>query len=473
MKARMSSRVSALLLAALALVSCGKESPPNESKPEVPASSETGHTSREVTLPSPIEALGSLAPLTESVRAAVVNVEVRASGVPRRGTPPWQGERRGLGSGFIIDPTGLVLTNNHVVENAVEIQVQLLDGRQFPAELLGTDPLTDVALLRLRGQNVKELPVVKLGDSDAMRVGDWVLAIGNPFGLASSVSLGILSAKARDIQAGPYDDFLQTDAAINPGNSGGPLFNMKGEVIGINTAIAGGGTGIGFAVPSNLVQVLLPQLEKEGAVTRGWLGLGAQDLTPALAEALGLTVRSGAIVVSVEEGTPSAKAGLEPDDVIVFLNEKPITSAGSLTRAVGLMRPGTEVRLELYREGKKHERQVTLGTRPDLEGLATRGVPHTEEESQQRVGLGVSDVAPRLSAQGVPRGALITNVLPGSAAERAGLMPGMVVVEANQKPVRGAADFVRTLREAAPGSVLLLRVQVEDTRALRALTLPD
>jgi serine protease Do len=392
----------------------------------------------------------------------------------RRGPGAEEPLRQGAGSGFIIDPAGRVLTNNHVVEDAVDIQVKLQDGRQFKAEVLGTDPLTDVALLELKGQEVKELPVVRLGDSDAARVGDWVLAIGNPFGLASSVSVGILSAKARDIQAGPYDDFLQTDAAINPGNSGGPLFNMSGEVIGINTAIVGGGTGIGFAVPSNLVQALLPQLSEEGVVTRGWLGLGVQDLTPALGKAMGLPVSSGAIVVRLEEDAPAAAAGLQPDDVIVALDGKPITSSGSLTRTVGLMRPGTEATLKLYRSGQEQERKVTLGTRPDLEGLGTRaGSRSRAEEPQGRVGLGLAEVGPQLAARGLPPGALITSVVPGSAAEQAGLAPGMVVVEAGGQPVRGAMDLVRLLRDSAPGSVLLLRVQQEDARALRALTIPE
>ncbi len=443
--------------------------------------------------PSPTQALASLAPLADSVRSAVVNVEVRARGAePRASRPqledpfgglpwPWmepgpRGQeplRQGLGSGFIIDPSGIVLTNNHVVEGAVGIDVKLMDGRQFEAKVLGTDPLTDVAVLQLQGRDVKELPVVRLGDSDAMRVGDWVLAIGNPFGLSSSVSLGILSAKARDIQAGPYDDFLQTDAAINPGNSGGPLFNMSGEVIGINTAIVGQGSGIGFAVPSNLVKALLPQLEKEGAVTRGWLGLGVQDLTAQLGEALGVPVREGAIVVHVEEGTPSAEAGLRPDDVIVALDDTPITSAGSLTRTIGLMRPETQVTLTLYRDGQKLEREATLGTRPDLEGVSARERRQPQEEPHQRLGLALGDVGPQLGARGVPAGALITRVLPGSVAERAGLVQGMVVVEAGGRPVRGAAELVRILRDARPGSAVLLRVQLGETRALRALTIPE
>ncbi len=498
MKAHTSGVVGALLAAVLALVGCGRE-PPSSNPTGEPRSStpnqEAPRAPEPATPPSQTQALASLAPLADSVRSAVVNVEVRSRGPEaQRGHPepedpfgggfPWpfmeprpRGQeplRHGLGSGFVIDPSGIVLTNNHVVEGAIEIQVKLMDGRQFDAEVLGTDPLTDLAVIRLKGKDVKDLPVVRLGDSDAMRVGDWVLAIGNPFGLSSSVSMGILSAKERNIQAGPYDDFLQTDAAINPGNSGGPLFNMKGEVIGINTAIVGGGAGIGFAVPSNMAKALLPQLEKEGSITRGWLGLGVQDLTPTLAEALGgLPVHEGAIVVSADEGTPAAKAGLQPDDVIVALDGKPITSAGSLTRTVGMMPPGTQVTLTYYRNGQKQDRKVTLGTRPDLEGLSKRERPRSQEEPHQRIGLGLSDVGPRFEARGLPPGALITHVAPGSMAERSGLVPGMVVVEAAGKPVRGAEDLVQVLRDAKPGSVVLLRVQLKDKRALLTLRIPE
>jgi serine protease Do len=497
MKTRPSRLLGALLGVALGLAACEKAPSPPPGPPEVPgAAPPAAETTRAPTTTAPpaqAQALASLAPLAESVRAAVVNVEVRSRGPGRGEQPladpfgeelPWpfrefrqapreQPLRQGLGSGFIIDPKGLVLTNNHVVEGAVDIQVKLMDGREFTAEVLGTDPLTDVALIELQGKDVKDLPVVRLGDSDAMRVGDWVLAIGNPFGLSSSVSLGILSAKARDIHAGPYDDFLQTDAAINPGNSGGPLFNMNGEVVGINTAIVGEGTGIGFAVPSNLAKALLPQLQKEGTVTRGWLGLGVQDLTPAIAQAMGLPVHEGAVVISMDEGTPAARAGLRQDDVIVAVDGKPITSAGSLTRTVGLMHPGTQVTLTLYRGTQKQELKATLGTRPDLEGVSSRGAPRSPTEAHQRLGIGLSDAGPQLGVRGMPQGALITRVVPGSVAEHAGLVPGMVVVEAAGKPVRSAADLARVLQEARPGSSVLLRIQLRDTRALRALTIPE
>ncbi len=501
MKAHAPNAATALLVA-LALAGCKKEQPPRpteSSGQEASPAAEARPSPVPVSPPPAPVALASVAPLAESVKPAVVSVDVRSRGPgPGAGLPgddpwgrsvePWrrpgpgrqQPPREGLGSGFIVDASGLVLTNHHVVEGAGDIQVRLPDGRGFGARVLGSDPLTDVALLKLQGE-AKELPVVRLGDSDAVRVGDWLLAIGNPFGLSSSVSLGILSAKARNIQSGPYDEFLQTDAAINPGNSGGPLFNLQGEVVGINTAIVGGGSGIGFAVPSNLVRTLLPQLREQGAVTRGWLGLGTQDVTAALAEALGLPVQGGAAVVQVEEGTPAAQAGLAPDDVITAINGQAVTSAGALTRAIGRFTPGTEVTLTVYRGEQARDVPVKLGTRPDLEGVRARTRPRAEAdadpgaEQHAGVGLSLTDMDARLAeAQGLPtRGALVAGVAPGSAAERAGLAQGMVVVEVGGKPVRGAGDVFRALEAAKPGEVLLLRVQANGSRLLRALTVPE
>jgi serine protease Do len=366
--------------------------------------------------------------------------------------------RQGAGSGFIIDPKGLVLTNNHVVESAVAIRVRLDDGRDFDAKVVGRDPLTDVAVIRLQGK-VENLPVVRLGDSDAMRVGDWVVAIGNPFGLASSVSAGIISAKTRDIHAGPYDDFLQTDAAINPGNSGGPLFNLKGEVIGINTAIVGGGTGIGFAVPSNMAKALLPQLEKEGTVSRGWIGVGIQDLNPDLAKALGVPVKEGAVVTEVREG-PGKKAGIQSEDVITAIDGQKLASAGALSRAVAMRRPGSTVNLTAFRGGKQQEVKVQLATRPDVEQVNQSNDEQSSDEEgrKQKIGLSFQNVDQRYGQTlGVSEGALITDVAPGTPAAHAGLVPGMVIAEANKKPIRNKDDLMKAIRGAKSGSPLLLR----------------
>jgi serine protease Do len=438
-------------------------------------------------------ALMSLAPLVDTVKGAVVNVEVQARARPAMGSrfqglPPGLAERfgmqggqnpygegggspakQGLGSGFLIDPSGLVLTNNHVVEDADIVRVKLEDGRSFEAEVLGRDALTDVAVIQLKGVKGK-LPFVKLGDSDGLRVGDPVMAIGNPFGLASSVSAGILSARARDIHAGPYDEFLQTDAAINPGNSGGPLFNMKGEVVGMNTAIIGGATGIGFAVPANLIQALLPQLQETGVVRRGWVGLAVQDLTPELARALRVDTPKGAVVAGVSAGGPGAKAGLREEDVITSVGERAVDSAGSLTRAVALLKPGSEVKVSLVRGGKALEVPVKLGTRPTQRGeeeLTPRDA--TPAPLSKRMGLRLSE------AQDGGGGAQVVAVEPGSAAERAGLAPGMVLTQVGDQKVSGVAEAAQALTSAESGAALLLRARVpgQDGALLRAIEVPS
>lgn len=430
--------------------------------------------------------LQSVADLVEAVKGSVVNVDVQARaqeteagaedlfhhffGMPGgsggSGMEPRERIQQGEGSGFIIDANGLILTNNHVVENAISIRVRLNDGREFDARVLGRDPLTDLALLKLQG-DVKALPYARLGNSDDVRVGDPVVAIGNPFGLTSSVSSGILSARARDIQAGPYDNFLQTDAAINPGNSGGPLFNARGEVIGINTAIVGGGTGIGFAVPSNTAQLLLPQLEK-GKIHRGWLGVSVQDLTPDLAQALHVPGSKGAIVTGVQENTPSARAGLKQDDVITAVNGTPTESSHSLTRDIGFRPPEESVTLTIYREGQQRQLQVRLAERPDLEGFTQQSQGEHEQSDDHKLGLKLQEVDPRL-VPNAKQGALVVEVSPGSPADRAGLQPGMVIVEAGGQPIDGPRDFAQVLHAQKTGSMLLLRIQVGDSRLLRAL----
>jgi len=444
-------------------------------------------------------ALPSLAPLVDSVKAAVVNVDV-TSRVERgedsgsedpfeqffgrgRGNRPQV--RQGAGSGFVIDPRGYILTNNHVVEGAFNIRVRFDDGRTLEAEVLGTDPLTDIALIKLKNPP-NNLPYVKLGDSDAVRVGDWVVAIGNPFGLASSVSAGILSAKAREIGATQYDDFLQTDAAINPGNSGGPLFNLRGEVIGMNTAIVSGGAGIGFAVPSNLAKALIPQLEKNGKVTRGYIGVRLQNLTPELAKALSVSQSSGALINDVTKNSPGDKAGLKADDVVVSLDGKKVESSSALSRTVALRPPGASVTLGIIRNGKPQDVKVTLTSRPgDLDKVGSAGGPRPggksqrDESNRQRIGLTLQTIDPRTAeANGLPtRGAVITEVQPGSPADAAELAPGMVVTEAGGKKIASADDLSRVLKDAKPGSTILLRVQVqlqsrEASSLLRALTIP-
>jgi serine protease Do len=464
-----SLRRSLLLLSAASLAALGGlfAVAPAAHADTQPTAAPSGAVSAQV----PALPLPSFAPLAESVKAAVVNVEVTSKAHPERnemfeqffggGQHPQM--RQGAGSGFIIDPRGYVLTNNHVVEGALSIQVKFDDGRSFDGQVLGTDPATDVALVKLKNPPTN-LAVLKFGDSDAMRVGDWVVAIGNPFGLASSVSVGILSAKARNIGAGMYDDFLQTDAAINPGNSGGPLFNLKGEVIGINTAIVAGGSGIGFAVPSNLAKALVPQLEKNGSVTRGYIGIGLQKLTPQLAKALGTPAAPGALVASVQPNSPGAHAGLKQDDVITQVDAQPVTSDDQLRRTVALRAPGTTVHLTVYRSGKAREVQVTLAARPGDQEVSRRSPTESEshdESNKEQFGLSLATPSAELArARGLPRGAFVTEVQPGSPADKAGLAPNLVIVEANGQLVSTAGDLTRILRAAKPGSTVLLRAQV-------------
>ncbi|MFT3707419.1 MAG: trypsin-like peptidase domain-containing protein [Archangium sp.] len=437
----------------------------------------------------PLVSVPSLSPLIDSVKGAVVNVDVarRVSGeqaealerfLKRRGQTPRGDEgplNQGSGSGFLIDPKGLLLTNNHVVEGAVTIKVRLDDGRSFDGTVVGRDPLTDVALVKLSGK-FDALPAVKLGDSSLMKVGDWVVAIGAPYGLAQSVSAGIISASDRQIGASRYDQFLQTDAAINPGNSGGPLFNLRGEVIGMNTAIIGAATGIGFAVPANLIKAVVPQLEKTGTVTRGWLGVGIQDVSPALAKALLVPGKDGALITQVNDGSPAAKGGVKEEDVVVAIDGEHVGSSSALTRTVALKRPDATVVLAVVRAGKPMELKVKLGVRPDLENLGdTRGKTSNTPDAH-RLGLSFQDIDPRLAEQsGLPKsGALVIDVSPGSPAEEAGLHRGMTVTELNRKPVKGRDDLMTALKGVEPGNVLLFRVALPGSsgNSLYALEVP-
>ncbi len=417
--------------------------------------------------------LPSLAPLVEGVKSAVVNVDVQKRANEEqlelferfRKSPHKQDDAPlsgGTGSGFIIDPKGVVLTNNHVVEGAVTIRVRLDDGRAFDGEVVGRDPLTDVAVVKLKGR-FEALPTVRLGDSSSLRVGDWAVAIGNPFGLAQSVSAGIISALDRQIGASRFDQFLQTDAAINPGNSGGPLFNLRVEVIGINTAIIGAATGIGFAVPSNLVKAVIPQLQAQGYVTRGWLGVGIQDLSAPLARALGVPQGDGALINQVNDNSPAQKGGLREEDVVVAIDGERVNSSTALTRVVALKRPDSVVKLAVVRAGKPVELKVTLGVRPDLENLGElEKKPAEGNDTHRRLGISFQDVDPRMAeAAGVPRqGALVIDVQPGSVAEVAGLRRGMVIVELNRKPVLNRDQLFSSLKDLKPGAVALFRVAV-------------
>ncbi len=376
------------------------------------------------------------------------------------GRPGWrfphrEFRRQGIGSGFVYSRDGLIVTNNHVVRGAEEIRVTLHDGRTLDAQVLGRDPKTDLAVLKVK-QKV-DLPAVKLGDSDGLAAGDWVLAIGNPFGLGHTVTAGIVSGKGRSIGAGPYDNFIQTDASINPGNSGGPLFNVRGEVVGVNTAILRNGQGIGFSIPINLAREVVASLTTKGYVSRGWLGVKIQNVTPDLAKAFGLKKARGALVADVVSGSPAARAGFQRGDVIVGFEGKEVESARTLPRMVASTPVGKKVKVRILRKDKTEELEVAL---EEMEDKSRRATP--AEKSGFRLGVQVrplSDAeASRLGLKS-SGGLRVVAVRPGSPAARGGLRSGDVILEVNGKP----ADEVEALRSGAAsagkdrGLLLLVR----------------
>jgi serine protease Do len=378
----------------------------------------------------------------------------RFFGGPPRGQPPQQS----LGSGFIIDPDGSILTNNHVVDNAQKIVVKLSDQREFDAKIVGRDPKTDIAVIKIDAKG--DLPAAALGDSSRLEVGEWVVAIGNPFGLDNTVTAGIISAKGRHIGAGPYDDFIQTDASINPGNSGGPLINLRGEVIAINTAIfsqSGGNIGIGFATPINLAKEILPQLKSKGKVTRGWLGVSIQEVTPDLATSLGLEHHRGGLVSDITKNGPAERAGIKTGDVIVQFGDTEIKQANELPALVARLRPETTAQVKLLRDKKELTVSVTVGELKEAEVAAAA-------QEKGELGLAVQKVTPDMAESlGLdrPQGVVITAVEPGSLADEAGLQEGDVILEINRKPVRDVADYRKAVAEAKKGARLLFLVKRE------------
>lgn len=379
-------------------------------------------------------------------------------------------ERRSeaLGSGFIVDPAGFIVTNNHVISDSDGVIVILMDGEELDAEVIGTDPKTDLALLKVDAG--RTLPYVTFGDSDTARVGDWVLAIGNPFGLGGSATAGIISARGRDIQSGPYDDYLQIDAPINSGNSGGPVFNAAGHVIGVNTAIFspnGGNIGIGFAIPARQAENVIAALRDHGSVTRGWLGVQIQSLDADLATALGADDGRGALVAEVFAGSPAARGGIQSGDVIRSFNGESVEDQRHLSRLVGAARPGEEVELEVLRDGQRQNIEIRLGDQdqstPSLSdrgsGSSHRGTP---------AGLSLQDLTPaqlaRLDLPSDTSGVLVSAVEPNSAAAKKGIRPGDVITEINQRAVGSVADAVEALKQGSNERALLVVQRGEQKR---------
>jgi serine protease Do len=434
------------------------------------------------------------ADIVEKVKPAVISVRVKIAANPQvsddddrpfpRNSPMERffrrfgmpdgvpGARRGhrfgaaQGSGFLISEDGYAVTNNHVVERASTVEVATDDGKVHTARVVGTDPRTDLALIKIEGGN---FPYVKLADNPP-RVGDWVLAVGNPFGLGGTVTAGIVSARGRDIGAGPYDDFLQIDAPVNRGNSGGPTFNTEGSVIGVNTAIyspSGGSVGIAFAIPSETVKSVVAQLKDKGSVTRGWIGVQIQPVTPEIADSLGLKTLSGALVAEPQKDGPAVKAGIEAGDVIASIDDRPVQDARDLARKIGGMPPNTAIKLGLIRKGEQKTVTLTLGELPNTrEARAERDMPDREGRGDGG-NLGLS-----LAPAGNEPGVVVTEVDPSSPSADFGFRPGDVILEVAGKTVATPAEVRRALsgaRDEGKRSVLL---RVKSDQGTRFVAIP-
>ncbi len=386
---------------------------------------------------------------------------------------------RALGSGFIIDPAGYIVTNNHVVDGASKVQVILNDGTRYPATIVGRDPKTDLALLKVDAP--KPLPYVKFGDSGSARVGEWVLAVGNPFGLGGSVTAGIVSARGRDIHSGPFDDYLQIDAPINRGNSGGPLFDASGKVIGVNTAIfspSGGNVGIGFAIPAAQARTVIDQLRLHGHIDRGWLGVQIQPVTEAIANGLGLKTARGALVASVVPDSPAARAGLRAGDVILKVGGKAVDDFKALPRIIAAARAGSHLKIEVYRQGATKRLSAVIGKMPGEDEVAavSGGTRHTGH-TRSKLGLYLAPLTPQVrQSQGLADGAqgvVVARVEEGSPAQRAGIEPGSVISMVGQHPVKAPGDVAAAVRKAAQEkrSYVLLRVEQDGEQRFVAVPL--
>ena len=358
--------------------------------------------------------------------------------------PQREFKQRSLGSGFIISNDGYIFTNNHVVEKADKILVKVSDDKEYEAKIIGTDAKTDIALIKIKPNN--SLPVVEIGDSDKVKVGEWVIAIGNPFGLEQTVTAGIVSAKGRVIGAGPYDNFIQTDASINPGNSGGPLFNMEGKVIGINTAIVAQGQGIGFAIPMNMAKSILADLKTKGKVTRGWLGISVQDITDEIAKNLNHKDKSGALVSDVFKGDPADKAGIKAGDIVTEINGKPIKDTHDLLLTIAAMHVGEQVSIKALRDGKEMMFQVVVAERKDKADMVSA------KESKGYFGIAAQEITAEISRQlGIPReaGVIVTAVANGSPADEVGIQPQDIIIQVNKVKVASIKEYNKEMKKAA------------------------
>ncbi|MBS0642750.1 MAG: DegQ family serine endoprotease [Acetobacteraceae bacterium] len=432
--------------------------------------------------PAPAHALADFSGLVAQVKPAVVSITTKMKATPAamqdedgnpmpgrgmgpqlpfpfgqmvpHGGAPQKRSAEARGSGFIIDAAGTVVTNNHVVKGATSVTVTLDDGTELPAKVIGTDPRTDIAVLKVKSD--KPLPYIQLGNSRDVKPGEWVVAMGNPFGLGGTVTAGIVSAVSRDIGSGPYDQFIQIDAPINQGNSGGPLFTQDGKVIGMNTAIlspTGGSVGIGFAVPSDMIRTVTAQLEKSGHVTRGYMGVETQPVTAATAKALKLPENGGALLAGVSADSPAAKAGLQPGDVIQAVNGTKVSNPRDLALNVAAIQPGQDANLTVLRDGAQKDMTVKVGSMPDQKVASNE--TGAESPSRGQLGVALAQLSPEIRSQlDLPegtKGAVVERVRPGSPAEAAGLQPGDVIVGVNTQSVTSPSEAVKALKGAMSG----------------------
>ncbi len=445
-----------------------------------PAVSRTPASGGAVARPAVPPALVNFADVAEHINPAVVNIDATSRPAPGGEdlAVPWdqdEGARRGTGSGVIIEPDGHILTNHHVIHRAERILVKLADGRTLRARVVGSDPDTDIALIKVDGN--EPFPTAPLGDSDALRVGEWVCAIGNPLAYEHTVTVGVVSYIGRKLFDTSLDNYIQTDAAINFGNSGGPLINARGEVIGINAAISSRASNIGFAVPVNQARAVLPQLKARGRVARGYIGITLKDVDPDLQESLRLTTTRGALVQDVAENSPGSRAGLKPYDLITAVDGRPVASDDELIQQVSMSPPGSSVRLDVVRDATPMSVTVTLGERPGRGDAADRPreAPGPAGSRPSPLGVAVRDLGrediSRLELPRGLRGVLIARVEPLSPGFDAELERGQVILEVNRRPVSTAREFERLVAGARPGDVLAVYVYLPDQeqRALRTL----
>ena len=365
-------------------------------------------------------------------------------------------KQRSLGSGFIIDQQGYIVTNNHVVEGADEIKVLLRDKKEFDAKLVGRDPNTDIALIQIQGG--RNFPIARIGDSDSLKVGEWVVAIGNPFGLQHTVTAGIVSAKGRVLGSGPYDDFIQTDASINPGNSGGPLINMKGEVVGINTAIVASGQGIGFAIPISLARGIVEQLKSSGEVTRGWLGVAIQDLSKELAEYYGLKDGKGVLVTEVFSGDPADLAGIKAQDIILSVGGNPVGKTRDLTGLVAGLEVGESADIVVLREGKKRTFTVKIAKREEDKIFSRR----MKEDKEDVLGIRVENLTPEIARRfniSETSGVIVSDVKSGSKGSQAGVMMGDIIKEINHAEIKSVDDYLKAVEKVDKGGAIQMFIK--------------